>query len=113
MTRLGLLAGFAAARPAACHLRLNAKPASMQASDEPIVEVPTAAPGSGAFHSRARIFQQRSSIAAVAGYSSLSIMFLSNASEYSLDASGSIQVPTNVARLSRALPSSIESSCTI
>jgi HKD family nuclease len=113
MTRFGLSAGFAAARRAACHLRLNAGPPSMQASDEPIVEVPTAASGSGAFHSRARIFQHRSSITAVARYSSVSIMFLANASEYNLDASGSIQVPTNVARLSRALPSSIDSSCTI
>ena len=85
----------------------------MQASDEPIVEVPIAPCGSGACHSLARIFQQRSSIAAVAGYSSLSIMFLSNASAYSTVPAVSIQVETNVARFVLALPSSIASSCTI
>ena len=52
----------------------------------------------------------RCSIAAVAGYSSLSIMFLSNVSAISFSASGSIQVVTKVARLSRELPSSISSS---
>ena len=82
----------------------------MHASDDPIVDVPIAADGSGAFQRSARIFQQRSSIAAVAGYSSLSIMFLSYVSAYSCAAIGSIQVPTNVARLRRALPSSITSS---
>ena len=50
------------------------------------------------------------SIAAVAGYSSLSIMFLSNVSAISFSASGSIHVVTNVARLSRELPSSMSSS---
>ena len=44
---------------------------------------------------------QRCSIAAVAGYSSLSIMFLSNVSAISFSACGSIQVVTNVARFSR------------
>ena len=53
---------------------------------------------------------QRCSIAAVAGYSSLSIMFLSNVSAISFSASGSIHVVTKVARLSRELPSSISSS---
>ena len=55
---------------------------------------------------------QRLSSSAVCGYSSLSIMFLSNDSAMSCAASGSIQVVTNVARLSRALPSSISSSRT-
>ena len=85
----------------------------MQASDDPMVDVPMAVCGSGARHSRARIRQQRSSISAVAGYSSLSIMFLSKDSAYRRPAASSIQVPTKVARLSRAFPSSIASSCTI
>ena len=53
---------------------------------------------------------QRCSIAAVAGYSSLSIMFLSNVSAISFSAWGSIHVVTNVARFSRLLPSSMSSS---
>ncbi len=53
---------------------------------------------------------QRASIAAVAGYSSLSIMFLSNVSAMSFSASGSIHVVTNVARFNRELPSSMSSS---
>ena len=47
----------------------------------------------------------RSSMAAVCGYSSLSIMFLSNDSLYSFAACGSIHVDTKVARFCRALPS--------
>lgn len=77
-----------------------------------MVEVPMAAAGSGAFHRSASIRQHRVSISAVCGYSSLSIMFLSNASAYSCEASRSIQVPTNVARFRRELPSSITSSWT-
>ena len=50
----------------------------MHASDDPIADVPIVACGSGAFHRSARMCTQRSSIAAVCGYSSLSIMFLSN-----------------------------------
>ena len=53
---------------------------------------------------------QRISSSAVCGYSSLSIMFLSRHSAISFSAWGSIQVPTNVARFMRALPSSISSS---
>ena len=49
----------------------------MHASDEPIVDVPIAARGSGAFQRSASIRHVRSSICAVFGYSSLSIMFLS------------------------------------
>jgi hypothetical protein len=52
----------------------------MHASDEPTVDVPAVLSGSGAFHSAAIIRQHRSSMSAVAGYSSLSTMFLSNAS---------------------------------
>ena len=84
----------------------------MQASDEPIVDVPIAFSASGAFQSVAIIFQQRVSIAAVCGYSSLSTMFLSAVSEYRRSACGSIQVPTKVARFSREFPSSIASSWT-
>src|SRR5260370_18713619 len=109
---LGLSAGLPAARRACCQRRLSASPPSIQASDEPIVDVPIAPCGSGACQSLASIFQHLVSIAAVAGYSSLSIMFLSNVSAYSFDAAGSIQVVTNVARFRRALPSSIAWSCT-
>ena len=52
----------------------------MQASDEPMVDVPMTSVRSGACQRSARMRQQYSSMAAVAGYSSLSIMFLSNAS---------------------------------
>ena len=55
---------------------------------------------------------QRRSISAVCGYSSLSMTFLSAASAISRPACGSIQVVTKVARLRRALPSSIISSWT-
>ena len=56
------------------------------------------------------MFTQRRSISAVCGYSSLSIMFLSNVSAISFSASGSIHVVTNVAMFSRELPSSSNSS---
>ncbi len=85
----------------------------MHASDDPTVEVPIACAGSGACHRSARMRQQLPSIAAVCGYSSLSIMFLSNVSAYMRFAWSSIQVPTKVARFNRALPSSIALSCTI
>ena len=84
----------------------------MQASLEPVVEQPTARSGSAACHRSASIRTQRASSSAVRGYSSLSIMFLSNVSAISRAACGSIHVVTKVARFSRALPSSISSSCT-
>ena len=59
------------------------------------------------------MFTQRRSSSAVCGYSSLSIMFLAAHSAISCSASGSIHVVTNVARLSRALPSRMSSSRTI
>ena len=77
------------------------------------MEQPVASSWSGECHSWLSMLTQRSSSSAVCGYSSLSIMFLSKVSAISRDAWGSIQVLTNVARLSRALPSSISSSCTI
>ncbi len=58
-------------------------PPSMQASLEPVVEVPTgrvvgsASIAAGAFQSPPMMFTHRRSISAVCGYSSLSIMFLS------------------------------------
>ena len=55
------------------------------------------------------MFTQRRSNSAVCGYSSLSIMFLSAVSAISRAACGGIQVVTNVARFSRALPSSSSS----
>ena len=80
----------------------------MTASLEPIVDAPTAGPG--ALNSSLTMLMQRRSISAVCGYSSLSIMFLSNDSAMSLSACGSIHVVTNVARFSRLLPSSSSSS---
>ena len=59
------------------------------------------------------MFTQRVSSSAVCGYSSLSIMFLSKHSAINRSACGSIHVVTKVARLRRALPSSISSSWTI
>ena len=85
----------------------------MHASLEPVVEQPIAFSASGACHRPASIRTQRASSSAVRGYSSLSIMFLSKHSVISRVACDSIQVLTNVARFSRALPSSISSSCTI
>ena len=84
----------------------------MHASLDPVVEQPVASLPSGAFHRLLRMFTQRRSSSAVCGYSSLSIMFLAAHSAMSSSASGSIQVVTNVARLSRALPSRISSSRT-
>ncbi len=84
----------------------------MAASLEPVLEQPTAQPGSGARHSRASIRTQRSSMAAVCGYSSRSTAFFARDSFISAWAWGSIQLVAKVARFSRALPSSISSSCT-
>jgi hypothetical protein len=55
-------------------------------------------------HITAKSLFDRSSGSAVWGYSSLSIMFLSNVSAINSRASGSIQVVTNVARFKRAFP---------
>ncbi len=49
----------------------------MTASLEPMVDVPIAVSCSGEFHRLAMMLTHRASIAAVCGYSSLSIMFLS------------------------------------
>ncbi len=64
----------------------------------------------GALNRSLTMLTHRRSISAVCGYSSLSIMFLSNDSAMSRSASGSIHVVTNVARFSRELPSSSSSS---
>ncbi len=85
----------------------------MHASLEPVVEQPIAVSGSAACHRPASIRTHRASSSAVRGYSSLSIMFLSKHSVIRRDACDSIQVLTKVARFNRALPSSINSSCTI
>ena len=115
MIRFGLEPSFPAASRAARQRHFIARPPSITASLDPTVETPVAADGSvsdrpSAWNKSATIDTQRSSIAAVRGYSSLSIMFLSNVSAISLSASGSIHVVTNVARFSRELPSSISSS---
>ena len=113
MTMFGVSAGSPAARRRCCHRRLSARPPSIAASLEPVVEQPVASATSGACHSRASMFTQRVSSSAVCGYSSLSIMFLDSDSAISFSACGSIHVVTNVARFMRALPSSISSSWTI
>src|SRR4029077_1488728 len=110
MTMLGLSAGLPAAFRRFCQRRLSASPPSIAASLEPVVEQPVASSASGAFQRFARMLTQRDSSSAVCGYSSLSIMFLSKHSAMSFSAWGSIHVETNVATLSRALPSSISSS---
>jgi hypothetical protein len=84
----------------------------MQASLDPVVEQPVAAPSAAPPQRSARMFTHRRSSSAVCGYSSLSIMFLSRHSSISVRAWGSIHVVTNVARFNRAWPSSISSSCT-
>ena len=110
MTRFGLSAGFPSAARFFCQRRLSARPPSIAASLEPVVEHPVASPVSGTCHSLLRMFTQRISSSAVCGYSSLSIMFLSKHSAMSFSAWGSIHVLTNVATLRRAFPSSINSS---
>ncbi len=113
MPRLGRAVSAPAARRRCCQRRLRASPANIAASLDPIVEQPSAGEPLGAFHKAASMFTQRTSSSAVCGYSSLSIMFLSRHSAISRSASGSIHVVTNVARLSRAFPSSMRWSWTI
>ena len=72
----GLSVGLPSARRLARHRHLAAIPASMQASEEPMAEVPTVLAASGAFHRSAIMCTHRRSISAVCGYSSRSIMFL-------------------------------------
>jgi hypothetical protein len=117
ITRFGLLERHPSfPSPAfARHRQLIARPASITASLDPTVDAPIAVEGSSsrspsAWNRSATIDTHRDSIAAVIGYSSLSIMFLSNVSAISFSASGSIHVVTKVARLRRELPSSISSS---
>ena len=113
MTRFGRSTGLPSARRRARQRRLSASPPSIAASLEPVVEHPVTTFGSAACQRLLRMLTHRISRSAVCGYSSLSIMFLSKHSAISCVASGSIHVLTNVARLRRALPSSISSSCTI
>ncbi len=109
---LGLSVGLPAAFCRSRQRHFSAMPPSMAASLEPVVDVPVAVSSSGEFQRRLSMFTQRISISAVRGYSSLSIMFLSNVSAMSCCACGSIHVVTNVARFSRELPSSMSSSRT-
>ncbi len=107
--RFGLLESFPAASRCCRQRHLSASPANITASDDPTVETPVAEAGSvggdrsSAWKSAATMLTQRVSISAVAGYSSLSIMFLSNVSAMSRSACGSIQVVTKVARFRREL----------
>jgi hypothetical protein len=113
MTRFGASVGLPSAARRFCQRRLSARPPSIAASLDPVVEHPVASSAPGACHRSLRMATQRASSSAVCGYSSLSIMFLSKHSAISLSAWGSIQVLTKVATLRRALPSSISSSWTI
>ncbi len=113
MTRFGCPVADPAAWRRAFQRHLSARPASIAASLDPSVDVPTAWSASAEPHRRARMLTQRASMAAVCGYSSLSMAFFSNVLAMSFCASGSIQVVTNVARFRRALPSTISSSATI
>jgi hypothetical protein len=112
MTMLGCSVGLPAAFCRSRQRHFSAIPPSIAASLDPVVDVPVACSSSGEFHIRLSMFTHRSSISAVRGYSSLSIMFLSNVSDINSRACGSIHVVTNVARLSRELPSSMSSSRT-
>ena len=112
ITRLGADASWPAVRRALRQRHSSAIPPSMHASLDPVVEHPAALPATGECHRWARMLTQRRSISAVCGYSSLSIRFLSKHAAISRVASGSIQVVTKVARLSRGLPSRMSSSCT-
>ena len=111
-TMFGRSVGLPSASRLARHRHLAAMPASMQASEDPMAEAPTALPASGAFHRSASMCTQRASISAVCGYSSLSIMFLWIDMAISAISSGSAHVWQNVARFCRAFPSSISSSAT-
>ena len=110
ITRFGLSVDLPSAVRRCCQRRLSARPPSIAASLEPVVEQPVASSAAGAFQRLARMLTQRISISAVCGYSSLSIMFLSKHSAMSFSACGSIHVDTNVATFRRALPSSMSSS---
>ena len=113
ITRLGLSAGLPSALRRCCQSRFSARPPSIAASLEPVVEQPVAVAAEGACQRSLRMLTHRISSSAVCGYSSLSIMFLSRQAPISSRACGSIHVVTKVARLRRALPSSISSSLII
>ena len=110
MTRFGASVDLPSARRRCCQRRFSASPPSIAASLEPVVEHPVACSAAGACHRFPRMSTQRVSRAAVCGYSSLSIMFLSKHSAIRRSACGSIHVVTKVARLRRELPSSASSS---
>ncbi len=109
-TMLGESVGFPAAWRLARQRHLAAIPPSMQASDDPMAEHPTASPVAGAFHRSARMWTQRRSSSAVWGYSSLSMRFLSIQRSINWWISVSSHVWQNVARFWRALPSRSNSS---
>jgi hypothetical protein len=94
ITMLGLWAAFPACSMRLRQRHLRAMPASIDASLDPVVDVPVAPPCSSVFHNPLIMFTQRRSSSAVRGYSSLSIMFLSNVFAISSFASGSIHVVT-------------------
>ncbi len=97
-TMFGRSVDLPSARRFSRQRHLAAIPPSMQASDEPMAEQPTAPPSSGAFHSSASIWTHRRSISAVWGYSSLSIMFLLIDRSINRWTSSSSQVWQKVAR---------------
>ena len=79
----GWSVGLPCARIRSRQRHFSAMPASIAASLDPVVEQPVASSSSGEFHSRLRMLTHRISMSAVRGYSSLSIMFLSNVSDMS------------------------------
>ena len=100
-----------------CQRRLAASRPSMMASDEPVVEVPSAAllsPDSlftfGCFQRCERIEMHRACTAIVAGYSSWSLRFTFIVSDMSRCAGAGIHVCTNDARFRFGRPSSSSSS---
>ena len=81
------------------------KPPSMQASDEPTVDVPMGSSSGFACHKSPIMATQRFSRSAVMGYSSLSMAFFSIVSAMIFVAMGSMYVWQNVVRFCVALPS--------
>src|SRR5207244_11530011 len=105
MTRLGRSAGDPAAIRRRRQFHLSARPPSMQASLEPVVEQPVASSSPEAFQRPERMLTQRFSISAIWGYSSLSITFWALHSAVRGSAWRAIHVVPEVAGLRRALPS--------
>ncbi len=112
MTRLGLSVGWPAASRRLRQVRLWASSASMIASEEPMVAVPTGSQSCDAWNRRPSMLTTRSWRFSLWGYSSWSMRFLLRFSRARSLASGSIQVVTKLARFRTGLPSRFSSSLT-